>query len=102
MSRSIRICMAPWTRFPAIRSLLIMTWVFCSVPVRGQDADPDNSDGQYVYIRNPINTDVVNRVKTQVRRFLDPGSHQGVKIVFDFNPQGYPSHTSDYASCQAL
>jgi membrane-bound ClpP family serine protease len=79
-----------------------MTWVFCSVPVRGQDAEPDNSDGQYVYIRNPINTDVVNRVKTQVRRFLDRVPHQGVKIVFDFNPQGYPSHTSDYGSSREL
>src|SRR5438876_4431708 len=56
----------------------------------GQDAAADIADGQYIYIRNTISTDVVNRVKTQSRRFLDRAQHQGAKIVFDFNPQGYP------------
>ena len=62
----------------------------------GQEAPAEVADGQYIYVRNPINSDVVSRVKAQVRRFLDRGEHPGAKIVFDFNPQGYPSSTSEY------
>jgi membrane-bound ClpP family serine protease len=68
----------------------------------GQEAPAEVADGEYIYVRNPINSDVVYRVKAQVRRFLDRGEHQGAKIVFDFNPQGYPSSTSDYGSCREL
>jgi membrane-bound ClpP family serine protease len=59
-------------------------------------------DGRYIFVRNPINSDVVNRVKTETEHFLDRGDRQGLKIVYDFNPEGYPSSTSDYGACWGL
>jgi membrane-bound ClpP family serine protease len=81
---------------------LAMVFLIPISAATAQDPAAEISDGQYIYVRNPINTDVVNRVKTQVKRFLDRAPHQGAKIVFDFNPQGYPSSTSDYGSCREL
>jgi membrane-bound ClpP family serine protease len=60
-------------------------------------------DGRYIFVRNPINSDVVNRVKTETEHFLlDHPDRRGLKIVYDFNPEGYPSSTSDYGACSDL
>jgi membrane-bound serine protease (ClpP class) len=82
--------------------LVLSSFLVYVFPVFSQDAPPEFADGQYIYVRNPINSDVLNRVKTQTRRFLDRVQHPGAKIVFDFNPQGYPSSTSDYGACREL
>src|SRR5260370_13260004 len=89
-------------RTSRVLAAVAVLFLLSGSPALGQDAAADIADGQYIYIRNPISTDVVNRVKTQSRRFLDRAQHQGAKIVFDFNPQGYPSSTSDYGSCREL
>ena len=89
-------------RTSRVLAAVAVLFLLSGSPALGQDAAADIADGQYIYIRNPISTDVVNRVKTQSRRFLDRAPHQGAKIVFDFNPQGYPSSTSDYGSCREL
>lgn len=101
MFRVFSVCDYPCGR----KRLLAAIWplVFIGIsPVWGQDDPVRPTDGQYIYVRNPINTEVVNRVKTQVRRFLDQNKQPGGKIIFDFNPQGNPSCTSDYGSCREL
>jgi membrane-bound ClpP family serine protease len=68
----------------------------------GQEAAPKAADGQYIYVRNPINSKVVNLIKTRIQRFMEQAKQPGAKIIFDFNPQGYPSNTNDYGSCREL
>jgi membrane-bound ClpP family serine protease len=59
-------------------------------------------DGLFVTIRNPITTTVVNRVRAVTNRFLDRPDHRGLKIVYDFNPDGNASSTADYGTCRDL
>jgi membrane-bound ClpP family serine protease len=84
--------------------LLFATVVFFSPAVRALDAPPEveTVDGRYIFVRNPINSDVVNRVKTETERFLDRPDRRGLKVVYDFNPEGNPSSTSDYGACREL
>jgi len=67
-----------------------------------QEAAPPAAEGQYLYVRNPINPKVVNVIKTRIQRHMEQTKQPGSKIIFDFNPQGYPSSTSDYGSCREL
>jgi membrane-bound ClpP family serine protease len=78
-----------------------LLWIPIS-PIRGQEEPSKSADGRYIFVRNPINTDVVNRVKTQVQRYLGQNKQPGGKIIFDMNPQGTPSCTGDYGSCREL
>jgi membrane-bound ClpP family serine protease len=101
MFRLLQSCDSQWAR----KCLLTAVWpvIFFAVsPAQGQEEPARPADGQYIFVRNPINTEVVNRIKTQVRRFLDQTKQPGGKIIFDFNPQGNPSSTSDYGSCREL
>jgi len=77
-------------------------FLFDSTAQSQEAAVPPAAEGQYVYVRNPINTKVVNVIKTRIQRHLEQTKQPGSKIIFDFNPQGYPSSTSDYGSCREL
>jgi membrane-bound ClpP family serine protease len=73
------------------------------VPAPGKDeAAEDPVDGLFVTVLNPIDSKVVERVKTATQRFLDRPDHRGLKIVFDFNPDGQPSSTPNYGPCHDL
>jgi membrane-bound ClpP family serine protease len=87
--------------------LVLIACLFSLSPVRSQppaakDPAEVTVDGLFVTVRNPIDTQVVNRVKAVTTRFLDRPDHRGLKIVYDFNPDGYPSSTADYGTCRDL
>jgi membrane-bound ClpP family serine protease len=72
-------------------------------PPAGQEAAPaETGDGLFITVRNPIDTKVVSRVLSATRRFLDRADHTGLKIVYDFNPDGFPSNTTEYGTCRDL
>jgi membrane-bound ClpP family serine protease len=71
-------------------------------PVWGQDEPAMPAEGRYILVHNPISSNVVKQVKTQVQRFLNHKKQPGGKIIFDMNPQGTPSCTGDYGPCREL
>ena len=60
------------------------------------------ADGIFITVRNPITTNVATRVKSKVERLLQRPDQRNLKIVFDFNPDGYPATTADYGPCRTL
>src|SRR5262249_52015081 len=59
-------------------------------------------DGLFITVRNPLDSVGFKRIKAQTDRFIDRPDRRGLKIVYDFNPDGYPSQTSDYGVCRDL
>lgn len=70
-------------------------------PEPAKPAEPP-PDGIFITVRNPITTNVAKRVMTKVERLLQQPDHRNLKIVFDFNPDGYPAATADYGPCRTL
>jgi membrane-bound ClpP family serine protease len=71
-------------------------------PVEKPPVVEEAVDGLFVTVRNPITTTVVNRVRAVTNRFLDRPDHRGLKIVYDFDPDGNASSTADYGTCRDL
>lgn len=79
-----------------------LDWGDLSFRARAADADQPPTDGLFVTVKNPITSTVVSRIKNKIDRFLQRPDQRGLKIVFDFNPDNYPSSTSDYDMCASL
>lgn len=62
---------------------------------------PVFDEGVFITVRNPITSEVVNRIKAKVRHRLEKND-QRLKIVFDFNPDRHPSSTEEYGPCRDL
>jgi membrane-bound ClpP family serine protease len=69
-------------------------------PAQGNDAEPVR--GLFITVPHPVDSKAVNRVKAATDRFLQNPDHRGVKIVYDFNPDGRASGGSDYGPCHDL
>jgi membrane-bound ClpP family serine protease len=86
--------------------LELLTLALVAGDLRADTAPPGNADqpadGLFITVRNPIDTTVVNRVKAATNRFLDRREHRGLRIIYDFNPDGYSSSTADYGTCRDL
>lgn len=101
---------------PTLRRLFTVLALLLSVPFLDEslrrdlwaDEDPAarpadvQTDGLFVTVRNPITSTVVSRIRNKVDRFLQRPDQRGLKVVFDFNPDNYPSSTSDYDMCASL
>jgi len=77
-----------------------LTWALVSVT----PAQAQNATGLYIPVPNPITSDAVTHIKSQVNPYLDP---QGTRarpsaIIFDFNPEGKPASTSEIGACRNL
>jgi membrane-bound ClpP family serine protease len=59
-------------------------------------------DGLFITVRNPLDSVGIKRIKSQTERFLDRADRRGHKIIYDFNPDGYPTQPSDYGVCRDL
>jgi membrane-bound ClpP family serine protease len=84
-------------------------FVLAHVPAGGQvpggqrkGAGDEAIDGLFVSVRNPLDTVAFNRIKAQTERFLDQRDPRGLRIVYDFNPDGHSSNTGDYGVCHDL
>lgn len=82
--------------------LLLATSALPAAPPPPAPEPPVPVDGLFITIRNPITTTVATRVMSKVERLLQRPDHRNLKIVFDFNPEGYPASTPDYGPCRTL
>jgi membrane-bound ClpP family serine protease len=92
-----------WWAVGALLLILVATQTTRGqVAAPGQEGAEEQGDGLFITVRNPIDTKVVNRVLSSTRRFLDRADHRGLKIVYDFNPDGFASNSTDYGTCRDL
>lgn len=79
-----------------------LVWVLVSSGQVLAQADAITEEGLFVTVQNPITTDVVSRIKSQVgqRRLSEARAIR--KVVFDFNPDGKDASTADFGSCRDL
>jgi membrane-bound ClpP family serine protease len=72
-------------------------------PAAPKDAPGEEPvDGLFVSVRNPVDSLMLKRVEAATNRFLDRPDHRGLKVVYDFNPDGFASCTTDYGTCRDL
>ena len=58
------------------------------------------NDGLFISVPNPITSEAVAQIKQKVQDAVDgPKKRNITTVVFDFNPTGQPSSTSDFGSC---
>jgi membrane-bound serine protease (ClpP class) len=69
-------------------------------PARAQP--PVREDGVFIALAPPITRDVVNRVKAATERALESKDPAIKKIIYDFNPGGRASTSTDYGDCRDL
>ncbi|HEV8058842.1 MAG TPA: NfeD family protein [Gemmataceae bacterium] len=63
---------------------------------------PVREEGLFIALQPPISRDVVNRVKAATERALEAKDPPIRKIVYDFNPGGRASTSTDYGDCRDL
>jgi len=80
----------------------IVAFVLLIAADKPADKPNETADGIFITVRNPIDSNVLNRVKASTMRFLDRHDHHGLRIVYDFNPDGFASSSADYGTCRDL
>jgi membrane-bound ClpP family serine protease len=65
-------------------------------------AAPEQSDGLFISVPNPLTSEAYNRIRAKTAGFLEHHNRRGIKIVYDFNPENRPSSTTDYGPCHDL
>ena len=63
---------------------------------------PSREEGVFIALQPPITRDVVNRVKAATERALESKEPAIRKIIYDFNPGGRASTSTDYGDCRDL
>ena len=63
---------------------------------------PAREEGLFIALQPPITRDVVNRVKAATERALEAKDPPIRKIIYDFNPGGRASTSTDYGDCRDL
>jgi membrane-bound ClpP family serine protease len=86
------------------RSLLFFLPLFGQNWASGQQAAPGDQpgDGLFVTVPNPIDDRAVSQIQHKVQDAIERQNRNIRKVVFDFNPQGLPSGTSDWNSPNQL
>ncbi|MCI0682362.1 MAG: hypothetical protein L0Y71_09675 [Gemmataceae bacterium] len=65
--------------------------------------DGARKDGLFVSVPNPITSEAVQQIKQKVHDALEGVKKRNITtVVFDFNPTGQPSSTSDFGPCNSL
>ncbi|HJZ54614.1 MAG TPA: NfeD family protein [Gemmataceae bacterium] len=89
---------------PVRSSLRVAVGVVCWVVLAAAPAVAQNAEGMFVSVPNPITTQAVTRIKSQISSRLEgEGSRpKPAVVIFDFNPGGKPASTADYGECYNL
>ena len=64
--------------------------------------DPPPEDGIFITVPNPIKEESVEQIKVKIDRVRNQPNRSIKKIVFDFNPQGKESNSTNYGVCYNL
>src|SRR5579862_5897451 len=59
-------------------------------------------DGLFITVPNPIDDKAVSQIERKVQEAIERQKRNVSIVVFDFNPQGQPSGTSDWNSPNRL
>jgi len=94
-----------FAKAPAWR-LCRLAWLFVlgvslSPQYEARSQPASGKDGMFVSVRHPITDEVIQKIKKKI----DDAFHNKRKldtIVFDFNPNGQPSASSNWSSCYSL
>jgi membrane-bound ClpP family serine protease len=83
--------------------MLVMLMIICGgmlsvVPAQAQPA----RDGLFITVPNPIDDKAVSQIERKVQEAIERHKRPITIVVFDFNPQGLPSGTSDWNSPNRL
>src|SRR5436190_1405275 len=62
----------------------------------------ENRDGMFITVPNPIDDKAVSQIERKVQEALEKQKRTIKIIVFNFNPKGQPSGTSDWNSPNRL
>jgi membrane-bound serine protease (ClpP class) len=62
----------------------------------------ENRDGLFITVPNPIDDKAVSQIERKVQEAIERQKRTITTIVFDFNPEGLPSGTSDWNSPNRL
>lgn len=80
-------------------ALVLILGLLVQLPSR---VDAQALDGMFITVPNPIKDDAIAQIRGKIdRAILHHGRPIGA-IVFDFNPSGLPSGTSDFNPCDSL
>ena len=69
---------------------------------QGRAQPPAREEGLFIALQPPITREVVNRVKAATERALEAKDPPIRKIIYDFNPGGRASTSTDYGDCRDL
>jgi membrane-bound serine protease (ClpP class) len=69
-------------------------------PAGSAQAQPEG--GLFVTVPNPITSEAVNRIKSQVDTRRHNKERRVARVVFDFNPDGKPAATTTFGPCSDL
>jgi len=62
----------------------------------------DEVEGLFITVQTPLTSPAANQVIAKTRRFCERPGHVKRKIIYDFNPSGNRSATTDYGPCYDL
>jgi membrane-bound ClpP family serine protease len=109
-TRDSALCVRSYRQGFAALAVLLATALFLGAtspsPSRAGDAQdqaPDDGvEGLFITVQTPLTSPAANQVIAKTRRFCERPGHLKRKIVYDFNPDGHASATTDYGSCHDL
>ena len=81
-------------------SCLVLAFLAAPLALRAQP--PAREEGLFISLQPPITREVVNRVKAATERALEAKDPPIRKIIYDFNPGGRASTSTDYGDCRDL
>src|SRR5438876_6462890 len=74
--------------------LALLAGTLAGTPARAQPA----RDGLFITVPNPIDDKAVSQIERKVQEAVERQKGNITIVVFDFNPQGLPSGSSDWNS----
>src|SRR5947207_2709533 len=92
----------PLPRAHVLCAILVGGLWLLSPPAPAPAQNPATLDGLFITVSNPIRDDTVQQIKLKVRDALERQKRPIDIVVFDFNPDGQPTGTSNPGSCSDL
>jgi membrane-bound ClpP family serine protease len=83
-------------------ALLCVLSALTTAPAIVRAQAPAREEGLFIALQPPITREVVNRVKAATERALEAKDPPIRKIIYDFNPGGKASTSTDYGDCRDL
>jgi membrane-bound serine protease (ClpP class) len=83
---------------------LLLVGVLAATLLPAASLSAQNTTGLYITVPNPITSDAVTHIKSQVNTHLDAqaGRARPTAVIFDFNPEGRAASTPSIGICRDL